>query len=127
MAKWVLVVDDDDDLRQLLGIVLRQEGFEVREAASGTEALDRVRESAPALILLDVMMPGIDGFDVCRRLKTDQRLASVPVVFVTALDDVAPRNTALALGAEDYINKPIVMRDLMTRLRGVMARRGLVA
>ena len=99
----------------------------MREAASGAEALDRVRESAPALILLDVMMPGIDGFDVCRRLKTDQRLASVPVVFVTALDDAMQRNVAMSLGAEDYINKPIGMRDLMTRLRGVITRVGLAA
>ena len=127
MARRILVVDDDEDLRQLLGIVLRHEGFEVQEAASGTEALDCVRESAPALILLDVMMPGIDGFDVCRRLKNDQRLARVPVVFVTALDDATQRSVAMALGAEDYINKPIGMRDLMTRLRGVMARTGLVA
>lgn len=127
MARWILVVDDDDDLRQLLGTVLRHEGFEVREAASGYEALARMRESAPVMVLLDIMMPELDGFDVCRRLKADQRLASVPVVFVTALDDSAQRKLAFTLGAEDYINKPIGPRDLMVRLRGVMARHGLVA
>lgn len=126
MTPRILIADDDDGLRHLLSLVLCREGFEVIEAADGTEALARAHDSSPTLVLLDVMMPGLDGFDVCRKLRSDQRTHRLPIVFVSALDDVKQRNELLKLGADDCIKKPVGPRDLITRVRGVMERRGLV-
>jgi DNA-binding response OmpR family regulator len=107
-------------------MVLRREGFEVIEAVDGEEALARAYDSQPVLVLLDVMMPGVDGFDVCRRLRSDVRTHRLPIVFVSAIDDIKHRNELLKLGADDCIKKPIGPRELITRLRGVMERRGIV-
>jgi len=120
-----LIADDDDGLRHLLRLVLCREGYDVIEAADGTEALARVYDSDPALVLLDVMMPGVDGFDVCRKLRSDQRTHRLPIVFVSAIDDIQQRNEAMKLGADDCIKKPIGPRELISRVRGVMERRGL--
>jgi DNA-binding response OmpR family regulator len=125
MTPRILIADDDDGLRHLLRLVLCREGFEVIEAADGLEALARAYDSDPSLVLLDVMMPGVDGFDVCRKLRSDQRTHRLPIVFVSAIDDIKQRNEALKLGADDCIKKPIGPRELVSRVRGVMARRGL--
>lgn len=128
MKPRILVADDDDGLRQLLRLILSREGFEVFEAASGEQALALAVAVDPTVILLDVMMPDLDGFDVCRRLKDDQRTGDVPVVFVSAAEDVARRNDLQNLGAAACIQKPIGPRDLVTRIRAVMNRRnGTVA
>jgi DNA-binding response OmpR family regulator len=126
MTPRILIADDDDGLRHLLRLVLCREGFEVIEAADGPEALARAYDSSPSLVLLDVMMPGLDGFDVCRKLRSDQRTHRLPIVFVTAIDDIKQRNEALKLGADDCIKKPIGPRDLVTRVRDVMERRGVI-
>jgi DNA-binding response OmpR family regulator len=125
MTPRILIADDDDGLRHLLRLVLCREGYDVIEAADGTEALARVYDSDPALVLLDVMMPGVDGFDVCRKLRSDQRTHRLPIVFVSAIDDIQQRNEAMKLGADDCIKKPIGPRELISRVRGVMERRGL--
>ncbi|HTP07348.1 MAG TPA: response regulator [Anaerolineae bacterium] len=125
MTPRILIADDDDGLRHLLRLVLSREGFEVIEAVDGSEALARVYDSDPSLLLLDVMMPGVDGFDVCRKLRSDQRTHRLPIVFVSAIDDIKQRNEALKLGADDCIKKPIGPRELVSRVRGVMERRGL--
>ena len=122
MKPRVLIADDDDGLRQLLRLILAREGFEVIEAASGEQALALAVTMDPAVILLDVMMPGMDGYDVCRRLKSDQRTDNVPVVFVSAADDVMRRNETQNLGAAACIKKPIGPRDLVTRITAVMSR-----
>ncbi len=121
----ILVADDDDGLRQLMRMVLRREGFEVIEAMNGLEALARARDCDPTVILLDVMMPGMDGLEVCRHLKTDRRFDGVPVIFVTAVDDIKQRNESLKLGADECIKKPIGPRELVARVRGVMEQRGI--
>jgi DNA-binding response OmpR family regulator len=126
MTPRILIADDDDGLRHLLRLVLRREGFEVIEAADGTEALARAYDSNPSLVLLDVMMPGMDGFDVCRKLRSDQRTHRMPIVFVSAIDDIKQRNESLKLGADDCIKKPIGPRELIVCVRKVMERRGLV-
>lgn len=123
MKQRILVADDDDGLRQLLRLILAREGFEVFEAASGEQALALAVTVDPAVILLDVMMPGLNGYDVCRRLKSDQRTGDVPVVFVSAAEDVMRRNEMQKLGAAACIQKPIGPRDLVARIRAVMNRR----
>ena len=125
MTPRILVVDDDWGLRRLICLVLNQEGFEVIEAADGAEALARAHDSNPTLVLLDVMMPGMDGFDVCRRLRNDQRTQQLPIVFSSALDAVDQCNEAQQLGADDCLKKPIDPGELIARLRGVMDRRGI--
>jgi DNA-binding response OmpR family regulator len=123
MKQRILVADDDDGLRQLLRLILAREGFEVFEAASGEQALALAVTVDPALILLDVMMPGLDGYDVCRRLKSDWRTGDVPVVFVSAAEDVARRNEMQKLGAAACIKKPIGPRELVARITAVLNRR----
>lgn len=125
MALRILVADDDEGLRHLMRAILRHAGFEVIEAVNGVEALARAHDSAPAIILLDVMMPEVDGLAVCRRLKAEQQFDGVPVVFVTALDDIKQRNADLHLGADACICKPIGPRNLMVELRLIMDQRGL--
>lgn len=125
MTPRILIADDDEGLRHLVRMVLCREGFEVIEAVDGTEALARAYDSNPSLVLLDVMMPGVDGFDVCRALRSDQRTHRLPIVLVSAIDDIKQRNEALKLGADDCIKKPIGPRELVSRVRGVMERRGL--
>ncbi|NTU65200.1 MAG: response regulator [Chloroflexi bacterium] len=126
MTPRILVADDDDGLRRMLRMVLCREGFEVIEAADGAETLARAYDSKPTLILLDVMMPDMDGFDVCRQLRYDQRTHRMPIVFVSAIDNITQRNELLKLGADDCIRKPIGPRELVMRVRRVMERHGLV-
>jgi DNA-binding response OmpR family regulator len=123
MLPRILVADDDDGVRQLLRLILARAGFDVIEAASGEQALARAVDSEPSVILLDIMMPGMDGYDTCRRLKSDSRTKGVPVIFVSALEDRLGRNSAARYGADDWIKKPIGPRDLVERVRVVMNRR----
>ena len=125
MKPRILVADDDDGLRQLLRMILQREGFEVIEAADGEQTLARATDSDPTLILLDVMMPGMDGYDVCRQLKNDHRTGEVPVIFVSAAEDVRYRNEVMRLGADDCIKKPIGPRELIARVKCVMEQRGI--
>lgn len=127
MKPRILVADDDDGLRQLLRLILSREGFEVFEAANGEEALTLAAAVDPALILLDVMMPDLDGYDVCRRLKGDPRTGNVPVVFVSAAADVMRRNDAQNVGAVACIQKPIGPRDLMAHIKAVMNHHDVTA
>ena len=126
MTHRILIADDDADLRQLLRLMLSREGFDIIEAANGIDALARAYDSHPTLVLLDVMMPDIDGFEVCRQLRSDERTHRLPILFVSAMDDITQRNEMLKLGADDCIRKPIGPRELIARVRGVMERRGLV-
>ena len=116
MSARILVVDDDTDLRTLLKAMLQRDGYEVVEAADGEQGWARAVDSAPSLILLDVMMPGPDGFETCRKLKSDSRTNAVPVIFISAKIDQRSRVEGLRLGAEDYLNKPIEYKDLRRRV-----------
>lgn len=120
----ILVADDDDGVRQLWRLVLAREGFDVIEAADGEQTLARALDSDPSVILLDVMMPGMDGYDTCRQLKTDLRTQAVPVIFVSALEDRIGRNHPSRYGADAWIKKPVGPRELVDRVREVMDRRG---
>jgi two-component system, cell cycle response regulator len=120
MTARVLVVDDLLTNRTLLELKLQAEYYEVGVAASGEEALDLAERWSPDVILLDVMMPGLDGYEVCRRLKTDDALAHIPVVMVTALVDPAERLRGLEAGADDFLSKPVDDPTLFARLRALL-------
>ena len=116
----ILIVDDNDAGREALADVLEPEGHVVVTAASGPEALALAAAHYPDLILLDVMMPGMDGFEVCRRLRASEGLAEAPVVMVTALDDRASRLTGIEAGADDFISKPFDRLELRARVRTIL-------
>jgi two-component system, OmpR family, alkaline phosphatase synthesis response regulator PhoP len=124
MAKEsILVVEDEDDIRELLRYNLAKEGYRVTGAASGEEALEAIRVSRPDLILLDLMLPGLDGLEVCRSLKQDPHTRNLPIVMLTAKGEEADIVAGLELGADDYIAKPFSVRVLLARLRAVLRRR----
>jgi adenylate cyclase len=116
----VLVVDDEEQNRVLLCDSLEAQGYEIAEAENGEQALQRVAECSPNVVLLDVMMPGMDGFEVCRRLKGDPRTAGIPVLMVTALSERKERMIGIAAGANDFLNKPVDMLDLTFRVRNAV-------
>ena len=122
-----LIVDDDHVMRMLEKETLSQFDFDVREAASGEEALTMLAEAAPDLLLLDVDMPGIDGFEVCRHLRLRRDMTEVPVIMVTGMDDIESITRAYQSGANDFIAKPINWPVLGHRaryvLRSAMSRR----
>ncbi|MGD2126307.1 MAG: response regulator [Desulfobacteraceae bacterium] len=118
----VLVVDDEEDILELLRFNLSKEGYQVACAASGEEALKSIRSDFPDLILLDLMLPGIDGLEVARRLKNDPDTKSIPIVMLTAKGEEADVVAGLELGADDYITKPFSRKILVARLRAVLRR-----
>lgn len=119
-SKRVLVVDDDPRNREYLRLLLETEGHAVLEAADGTDAVERARGERPDLILLDAMMPGKDGFQVVRELKSGDSTRSIPVIMVTALDDRAARMRALDCGAEEFLSKPLDRAELWMRVRNLL-------
>ncbi len=121
----VLVVDDEQMLTDLLSMALRMEGWEVRTAASGFDALAAAREFAPDAMVLDIMMPDLDGMAVLQRLR--QGGDDVPVLFLTAKDAVSDRVAGLTAGGDDYVTKPFSLEEVVARLRGLMRRAGASA
>ncbi|MGQ9688711.1 MAG: response regulator [Desulfobaccales bacterium] len=119
----ILVVEDEEDILELLRYNLTKEGFRVTGATSGEEALRAAKTLLPDLVLLDLMLPGIDGLEICRRLKQDSRTQHLPVVMVTAKGEEADIVTGLELGADDYLTKPFSPRVLLARVRAVLRRR----
>jgi len=122
--KHLLVVEDEDDIRELLRYNLVKEGYQVTAAASGEEALKAVQGALPDLMLLDLMLPGMDGLEVCRSLKQESATRNLPVVMLTAKGEEADIVAGLELGADDYVTKPFSLRVLLARLRAVLRRRG---
>ena len=123
-AGRVLVVDDQDDARGFLSLLLKMRGFDVVSAESGRRALDVLAETPVDVILLDVMMPEMDGFEVCRELQKSPATAAIPVILLTARDDLETRAQGMGLGVADYLTKPVNRHELLERLRTqVSARR----
>ena len=119
----VLVVEDEQSLREPLVYILQREGFDVLEAVDGPSALLQWQNNAPDLILLDLMLPGMSGVDVCREIRTR---SSVPIIMVTAKDSEVDKVVGLEIGADDYVVKPYSTRELLARIKAVL-RRGAVA
>jgi signal transduction histidine kinase len=124
-ASRVLVVDDDEKNRRLLRDLLSVHGYPVTEAVDGEDALRQVAETPPDVILMDVMMPKLDGFDTCRKLQSDARTAPIPVLLVTALHERADRLRGIASGAIDFITKPIDTAEVLLRVRNVLRAKHL--
>ena len=118
MARIVLV-DDDANLRHTLGYALRQEGFEVFAAEDGERGLEAFHQSRPDVVLLDVMLPNLDGFEVCRRIRKE---SDVPILMLTARDTELDKVVGLELGADDYLAKPFSTRELVARVRALLRR-----
>lgn len=119
MSARVLVVDDDAALSEMIGIVLESEGFEAVFSADGTSAMEIFRQSQPDLVLLDLMLPGIDGIEVCKRIRAE---SGVPIVMLTAKSDTADVVLGLEAGADDYVPKPFKPRELVARVRARLRR-----
>jgi DNA-binding response OmpR family regulator len=115
----ILIVDDEPNLRHTVGYNLRRAGHEVLEAADGEAALSAARDQRPDVVILDLMLPGIDGLEVCRRLRARDR---VPILMLTARDTEVDRVVGLELGADDYLAKPFSMRELLARVKAILRR-----
>jgi len=120
-SRRILIVDDEPELRSMLRQYLTREGFEVAEAISGNEALDKVSSAPPDLVLLDVGLPDIDGFEVLRKLRSS---SDIPVIMLTARDEEIDRVVGLSVGADDYVVKPFSPRELVARIQAVLRRGG---
>jgi two-component system phosphate regulon response regulator PhoB len=118
----ILVVDDEPDVVELVEFNLKQAGFAVVSAETGAEALKKARESKPDLVVLDVMMPELDGLEVCKLLRRDAATAAVPIIMLTAKAAEVDRVLGLELGADDYLTKPFSPRELVLRVKGLLRR-----
>lgn len=118
----ILVVEDDRDIRELIAFTLRYAGMEVETASGGADGLEKAQAERPALILLDVRMPKMTGFEVCERLKGDEHTRDIPVVFLSARGQEREIQQGLSLGAVDYILKPFSPEELPGQVREILAR-----
>ncbi|MGE5248860.1 MAG: response regulator [Bacteroidota bacterium] len=123
MSEKVLVVEDEIALRETLAYTLKKEGYKVETAADGRAALEEARRSRPDLIVLDIMLPGLDGFEVCRILRREM---SMPILMLTARDDEIDRVVGLEVGADDYLTKPFSMRELVARVKAQLRRSRMI-
>lgn len=123
MVEKILIVDDEISLQETLAYNLKKEGYEIEVAGDGTTAIELARQMKPDLIILDVMLPGLDGFEVCRILRQEM---STPVLMLTARDDEIDRVVGLEVGADDYMSKPFSMRELVARVKAMLRRVRLI-
>ena len=123
MKSKILVVDDEPDALELISYNLKAAGFDVATAADGDEALKKARNAQPALIILDVMLPEVDGLEVCKTLRREPATATVPIIMLTAKAAEIDRVLGLELGADDYVTKPFSPRELILRVKALLRRR----
>ena len=119
MSKKILIVEDDGNIRELLRLYLEREGYEITEAANGEEGVELWRKSNPDMILLDVMMPIMDGWQVCKIIRKESK---VPIIIMTAKGETFDKVNGLEMGADDYIVKPLEMREVIARVRAIFRR-----
>ena len=125
--KKILIVEDDSDLVKLLKYNLEKEGFRVNYATDGSVALAEARRDPPDVVILDLMLPGLDGLEVCRQLRRNDRFARTPVLMLSARSEEADRVVGLELGADDYVTKPFSTREIIARIRALLRRNEPVA
>jgi two-component system alkaline phosphatase synthesis response regulator PhoP len=118
----IYVVDDEEDILNLVDYNMAKEGYQVERFLSGEEVLDRIEEQVPDILLLDLMLPGVDGLDVAKKLKKDQRFATIPLIMLTAKGEEADIVTGLEIGADDYIPKPFSPKVMLARVKAVLRR-----
>lgn len=121
-ATQILVVDDEQDILELIRHTLNKEGYEVHVAANGQQAVEKAKKIKPSLILMDVMMPVMDGMEACRQLKEDPETSTLPIIFLTARSEEFAELAGFEAGADDYISKPIRSRVLLSRIRAILRR-----
>ena len=121
--KTVLIVEDDEDIQQLVGYNLFKAGFQVEYGDSGEQALEKIKHKPPDLILLDLMLPGMDGKELCRIIRSDSLLTDLPIIMLTAKGEETDIITGLDLGADDYITKPFSPKILISRVKAVLRRK----
>src|SRR5574339_1252428 len=119
MRSMVLIVDDEYAGRETLQSVLEGEGYQLEMAENGVQAIEKAKRLLPDVILLDIMMPGMTGFEVCERIRSDPQIAEIPIIILTALDDRESLLSALKAGADDFISKPFDRYELRARLLGI--------
>lgn len=122
MARKILVVDDEAVLVETIAYNLEQAGYQVITAADGASALEATRRETPDLIILDLMLPEMDGLEVCRQLRRDSKTATTPIMMLTAKDDEIDKVVGLEVGADDYVTKPFARRELLARVRALLRR-----
>ena len=122
MKPKILVVDDEPEAVELVEFNLKQSGYAVTTAADGSEALKKARAQSPDLIVLDVMLPEMDGFEICKSLRLDSATAKIPIIMLTAKAAEIDRVLGLELGADDYLTKPFSPRELLLRIKKILSR-----
>jgi phosphate regulon transcriptional regulator PhoB len=122
VASRILIVEDEADIRDLLAFHLEREGYHVSRARTGSEALRQIRVAPPDLVLLDLMLPEVDGLEVCRRVRQDPRTSALPIVMLTAKGEEVDRVLGLEMGADDYVVKPFSPKEVVARVRAVLRR-----
>jgi two-component system cell cycle response regulator len=123
MANKIMVVDDELEIRDLLSKFLTEEGYEVILASAGEEAIELAKRETPHAILLDIRMPGIDGIEVCRRLKAEPKTQYIPIIMITGYDE--NKIDAIMVGADDFVNKPVDLVELAVRVKSILRTRYL--
>jgi two-component system, OmpR family, alkaline phosphatase synthesis response regulator PhoP len=121
-VRSVIIVEDDEDIADSIRFNLEREGFRVRIAVTGEEALNVILSGPPNLILLDLNLPGMNGFEICRRLKAESATAKIPILMLTARADETDKVLGLNMGADDYVTKPFSMRELVARINATLRR-----
>ena len=116
----ILLVDDEQNILDLATMYLAREGFEIKTSTNGAEGLERIRQIKPALVVLDLMLPGLDGFEICRKLRSEEN--QVPIILLTARDEDVDKILGLELGADDYMTKPFNPRELAARVKAILKR-----
>ncbi|MGD0201852.1 MAG: response regulator transcription factor [Bryobacteraceae bacterium] len=124
MRQRVVIIEDEADIVEMVRYNFLKEGFDIESFARGRDGLEALRRSPPDLLLLDIMLPDQDGFSICKQVRADERLKSLPVIFLTARGEEVDRVVGLEIGADDYVVKPFSPRELVARARAVLRRQG---
>ncbi|MCD6363988.1 MAG: response regulator transcription factor [Synergistetes bacterium] len=125
MRKTIAVVDDEEDIVELISYNLKREGFDVRGFYDGESFISSLKSFYPDLVILDLLLPGMDGFEVCRYIRRDERLSRIPIIMLSVKDSEIDKVVGLELGADDYLTKPFSTRELIARVKAVLRRYGV--